>query len=661
MTAIHILDPGLSNRIAAGEVVERPASVVKELIENSIDAQATHIRVAVEEAGMKTIRVVDDGTGMDREDAELALRRHATSKIASERDLFRIRTLGFRGEALPSIAAVSKLVLKTRRREDDAGTEIRAEGGTIVSTAEVGMAPGTDIFVEELFFNTPARLKYIKSLDTEGAHVVDAVTRAALAHPEVAFTLSADGRPVATTPGDGRLLHAVAALYGRDLAEKCIPVEERGLDLRVWGLAGLPEIHRAGRGHVMFFVNGRPVRNPALTRAVLDVYAGRLPIHRNPVVFLHLELDPGLVDPNVHPAKLDVRFSEERDVAGAVERALGRVLDRARAIPGLHSPTGGPREGRNPPRQGPDAAAGDAAQKAHRGSGAQILRESQMAFRWDSPPGGGRSPSSPLARRRTLEALAPITAEEQPEAPGEREGETGSRSSLGPEVPVDSERTESNRTTEEAAATVELEGVGAAGVRPRVPELRAVAQVLNLYIVAEAENSLFLIDQHAAHEKILYERFSRQITRREVSPMPLLVPITVELSVAEMHRLAPHLDMMKEYGLTAEPFGDNALVVRTVPDIWDGQDVTALTREFLTEYVERPIGQDPRRRLEQGVITRACRGAVKAGQPLSMPEMQALCDQLRELDNPFSCPHGRPTILQWTRRDLDRQFQRIQH
>ncbi|MDI3256310.1 MAG: DNA mismatch repair endonuclease MutL [Kyrpidia sp.] len=637
MSAIHVLDPGLSNRIAAGEVVERPASVVKELIENSIDAGARHIQVSIEEAGMKVIRVLDDGAGMDREDAQLALRRHATSKIASERDLFRIRTLGFRGEALPSIAAVSRLVLKTRRREDEAGTEVQSEGGTILKVSDAGMAPGTDVLVKDLFFNTPARLKYIKSLHTESAHVTDAVSRAALAHPEVALALSGNGRSLVSTPGDGRLIHAVAALYGRELAERCIAVEETALDLRVWGLAALPEINRAGRSQIMFFVNGRPVRNPALTQAVLAVYGGRLPIHRNPVVFIHLNLDPSLVDPNVHPAKLDVRFSEEKDVARTVESALRRALDRVRAIPGMdlsRTAAGGGRTAR---------------------PSTEAIPERQVSFDWTRTGGERRTSSGALARERALEAYRPITEE----AAG---ADATGVSQEGGEVRDDAERP----ILEAASADLKKgrpewtnEETGPSE-RPRVPELRAVAQVLNLYIVAEAEESIFLIDQHAAHEKILYERFSRQMSRQEVGPMPLFVPVTVELSVAELHRLKPFLEMMREYGLTIEPFGANTVVVRTVPDIWDGLDVAALTREFVTDWVEERVERDPRSRLEQTIITRACRGAVKAGQALSIPEMQALCDQLRELDNPFSCPHGRPTILQWTRRELDKQFQRIQ-
>lgn len=630
MSAIRILDPNLSNRIAAGEVVERPASVVKELVENSLDAGARRIAVFVEEAGMKSIRVLDDGSGMDREDAQLALRRHATSKIASERDLFRIRTLGFRGEALPSIAAVSKMVLKTRRREDGIGTSVEVEGGRVIRVSEVGMPAGTDVTVRDLFYNTPARLKYVKSLPTEAGHIADAVTRAALSRPDVAFVLELDGRRTAETPGDGRLVHAVAALYGRETAEKCLPFDERRPDLHVWGLAALPEIHRAGRGHLMFFVNRRPVRSALLTAAVLGAYAGRLPIHRFPVVFLHIDIDPGLVDPNVHPAKWEIRFSEEKDVAQAAERAIRRALEGARAIPRV-SPSRSQFSGSRPTHSEKDR------------------RSEQVRLNWD---GALRGPEDlrygAMAREAAWEALQPVNPETvredppaeavwiSPEAEGERDG--GSPSETDREVRPSAERKDAGH----------------------MPVLRAVAQVMNLYIVAEGEDSLFLIDQHAAHEKILYERFSKQVAERQVAPMPLLVPLTLELTPGEQKKILSHLDLMAEFGFTIEPFGHQTIAVRTVPDLWDGLDVAALTRDLITEWVEETGNRDPRDMLRDKVVIRACRGAVKAGQRLSMAEMQALCDQLRKLDNPYSCPHGRPTVLQWTRRDLDKQFQRIQ-
>ncbi|MBX6395276.1 MAG: DNA mismatch repair endonuclease MutL, partial [Alicyclobacillaceae bacterium] len=454
MSAIRVLDPGLSNRIAAGEVVERPASVVKELIENSIDAGAGRIRVFVEEAGMKMIRVLDDGSGMDREDAQLALRRHATSKIASERDLFRIRTLGFRGEALPSIAAVSRMVLKTRRKEDDTGTAVEVEGGQILRVSDTAMAPGTDVVVRDLFYNTPARLKYVKSLQTESAHVMDTVSKAALAHPEIAFVLETEGRRSLATPGDGKLIHAVAALYGREVAGKCLPFDEQGPELRVWGLTALPEVNRAGRSHVLFFVNGRPVKHPALTAAVLGVYAGRLPIHRYPVAFVHIHLDPGLVDPNVHPAKLEVRFSEEQDVVRTVEQALRRALESARAIPRLTLPRPNSRGSKEPEKETSALEVAPAQEK--QGAANQ---ERQIQFHWPAP---GRSAGSPghLIRERTFQALQPVT--------GREEGRKG-ESQLPPS----------------GAAPVPPSGNGGhiaadnAGQVPRVPELRAVAQVLN--------------------------------------------------------------------------------------------------------------------------------------------------------------------------------------
>ncbi|MBX6352377.1 MAG: DNA mismatch repair endonuclease MutL [Thermoflavifilum sp.] len=612
------MPPELANQIAAGEVVERPASCVKELIENSLDAQASHVHVELQQGGIQAIVVTDDGSGMDAEDAVLAFERHATSKVRHPRDLFRIRTLGFRGEALASIAAVARVELQTRQRGAAAGTRVRVEGSRLQGPAEpTGMPPGTRIEVRDLFFNTPARLKYLRSVQTEQARCMEVVQRAAMARPDVAFRCDVEGRVAFRTGGRGDLLEVLAALWGIPEAEQLLRVDTAHRDYRVTGYVGRPAQAKSSRNFAHLFVNGRPIRNLTLHQAVLTAYGERLMVHRQPIYALHIEMDPALVDVNIHPHKSEVRFSEERDLAELVREAVAAALGGASLIP--------------PAKLAPPSP--------ERVVGGRSVPSPQPPTRVEGSR--GVQVSLPLGRSRWSPAVRPVL-------------EAALRTE---EHPPDVVREPSPQA--EVDAQTEVSGSVSRTREPVLPPLRLVGQVLGTYIVAEAEDALYVLDQHAAHERVLYERFKQRLEEQRVSAVPLLTPLTVRLLPEERQAVQAHRELLEAYGLHVEEFGGADMVIRAVPDIWEGLDALRLAEELLRELPSVGKVADPREPLREWLALRACKAAVKAGMTMSEPELTALLEALSECRDPFHCPHGRPIWIRLTRRELDVQFRRI--
>ena len=567
--SIKVLDNETINRIAAGEVVERPASVVKELVENALDTAATQIGVEIKGGGISLIKVTDNGSGIPAGEVALAFERHATSKITSSGDLFNIGTLGFRGEALPSIASVADVELLTCAGGESAGTYLRLEDGQIVQKQSRARVPGTTVTVEGLFRKVPARLKFLKAVSTEAGHVADVVSQYALAFPEVGFTLSVDGRPNLRTSGKGRLLDTIIDLYGLDTAQKMLPVD--GLSeswssgkgesrVKVTGMAGAPEVNRSGRGYLSFFVNRRWVTNRILAFAVEEAYAGLMMTGRHPVAVISIDLPPEEVDVNIHPAKSEVKFRNESEVFRAVQRAVRQALVAKMPVPQIEEPaalyTG------QPYRQPELVLPGDEATKA---------------------PG----PASTLA------------------------------------------------------ATL--------------PALRVVGQVMNCYILAEGPDGLYVIDQHAAHERIRYEQLLRQRAQRNIEVQGLLQPASFELTPRQSEILKSCVNELADFGFNLEPFGERAYLVRAVPLIAAGDDWAGM----LLELLDALSGESRNKWEEKIVASVACHGAVRAGQSLSDGEMQELVRLLEQTANPQTCPHGRPTIIHLTRAQMERDFGRI--
>jgi DNA mismatch repair protein MutL len=582
---IRRLPADLANQIAAGEVVERPASVVKELVENAIDAGATKVVVAIEQGGVAMVRVTDDGEGMDAEDARLALERHATSKIARIEDLSAIGTFGSRGEALPSIASVSRLSLVTRRRDADAATEVRVDGGGEPQERPAGAAPGTTVEVRDLFFNVPARLKFLKSTATESAHVSEVVLWAALARPELTFVLYRDGRTAREYLRAGSRRERAAQAFPDERLEPCLA--SRG-PIHVEAYLGAPERARTGAVALHLFVNGRPVRDRALARAVAQAYGSVLDPGRYPVGVVHVDLPPELVDVNVHPQKAEVRFENARAIHDAVTRELFGVLGRAYAIPALGPPSR-PWQAQHPlPLRAP-------------------APEPSLGHAW--PPALEARPQTEL----------PVAEQARP---------------FGEPAP---ER--------------------ASGERGFYARLRYVGQARGTYLLCEGEDGVYVLDQHAADERVSFDRLRRAYAARAVAVQRLLVPELVELAPQEAALLAEHEDAIGELGLELRAAGASTVAVHGVPRILARATPERLVRDLLAE-LGRAGGRGFSGAVDLALATMACHGSVRAGDALSREQAEALLSNLDGVDFSGHCPHGRPVVTRLGFDELERKVGR---
>jgi DNA mismatch repair protein MutL len=620
---IRTLDEQLVNRIAAGEVVERPAAALKELIENALDAGAMRIEIEAEMGGRRLIRVRDDGIGMTRTDALNALQRHATSKIASDADLTRIATLGFRGEALPSIASVSRMEILTRAFEEDTGTHIVVEGGEVKTVEEVGAPIGTTVAVRDLFYNVPARLKFLKSVPTELGHIIETVTRYAFAYPDVSFRLVHERQELIFTPGNGDLLTAAASIWGRETVQGMVQVDYERDGIRVWGLIAPPHQTRPTRQHQYFFVNLRPVRNKTLTAALDEAYKTLTPEKRYPACILLVGIDPRQVDVNVHPAKIEVRFQREQAVFEAVVNAIRAALLQHGMIPSVLPPSESRGQAITPARP-PDA------ETIH-----QILMQRA--------------------------GLAPAEAVGTPARPETHAhaGETPARPEMPAGVDPFVSAAHAVALADETPPLLETEPLQTAHLpfAHLLDDLQILGQVRNTYIVASTRQGLVLIDQHVAHERVLYEQLCYKRGALPIPKQHLLTPETLQLSRRDALLLHEKLPELEAIGFELEPFGADAYLIRAVPAALKGDPVQTL-RDIVDELVELSVSKRLPVAREQIWITTSCKLAVKAGDPLSMPEMRKLIEDLARTENPYLCPHGRPITIILTWQEIERKFKR---
>lgn len=618
------LSDELSNKIAAGEVVERPASVVKELVENAIDANSTVIEIELEEAGLSKIRILDNGDGIASEDCLTAFKRHATSKIKTEQDLFRIRTLGFRGEALPSIASVSMLELKTSTGEE-AGTHLKLRGGEIVHHELTSSRKGTELVIENLFFNTPARLKYMKTVNTELGNVTDVVNRLAMSHPEVSIRLMHQGRQLLYTNGSGDVRQVLAAIYGMAVAKKMIPINVQSLDYEVNGYVALPEITRASRNYMSTIINGRFVKNYGLLKAVQQGYHTLLPIGRFPIVFLTITMDPLLVDVNVHPAKLEVRLSKEAELFELIEQGVKAAFKKQQLIPDAVVPTK---------------------------SKSAVQPTEQQTFTFDhqsktsgyQPSNTVREPSFKEAPARVDEIMPPVKTEvirqDEELQPTFREIEHYEES-----VEENAPIPKPNHSAEDQP-------------EPRVPAMYPIGQMHGTYILAQNEKGLFIIDQHAAQERIKYEYFKRKLGEVDSEVQELLMPLTLEFSGNEALILEEYKDMLAEVGVFLEPFGQNSYIVRSHPQ-WFPKGEEQETIEEMIQQIFTMKRVNIEKLREEAAIMMSCKGSIKANHHLRNDEIFALLETLRKTTDPFTCPHGRPIIIHHSTYEMEKMFKRV--
>ena len=607
MSRVALLSEVVASQVAAGEVVERPASVVKELVENSLDAKAKSVEVAVQRGGIALVRVVDDGYGMDRDDALLCLERHATSKIRTGADLAAIATLGFRGEAMPSIASVSRFRLATREPGALAGTEILVNGGKVETVRDCGDAPGTSVEARSLFYNLPARRKFLRAEATEAAHVENQLQLLALAHPAVRFVYLRDGRTVFQLPAARRLLDRIRDLHGEEAAGELTAIEATGgEDLKISGFIGKAGVSRSTRGGQRVFINGRAVDNSVVYAALREGYHTALMKGRYPVVYLFIEMDPAAVDVNVHPAKREVRFREASVVREAIVTVVRRTLEAGRAewARSFHQP---------PLPVQAKAAAVAANQRTEDGI---AVRPAAIT---------GRTPVVGLS----LFPLAPVV--------------TGAASRSAPTTSGRS--VEPLRVEKKAAANGQFKMLGVLG---------------KLYILMENKDGLVLVDQHAAHERILFEELRRRLEANEAVSQKLLLPLTLQLPPKDADWLRQHLELLQKMGIGLDEFGAGSFKLDGLPPFLHVDEPLTLVREIIDALQSASAGASRMRLGEDMIAKTVCRHAVKANDRLREREVVRLIDDLMACELPYCCPHGRPTMIQMSYGELERKFGRRQ-
>lgn len=588
MSKIKVMDEILANKIAAGEVVEKTMNVVKELVENSIDAGSDYIKIELIDSGVKEIRVIDNGIGMDRDDAKLAFLRHATSKLKNLDDLFNIESLGFRGEALPSIASVSNIELKTSNGEQ--GTYLTLTGGKDMHVEDSDLQKGTSITVKDLFYNTPVRLKYLKNLYVELANITEYVNKMALSYPDIKFTLINNDKVLLDTDGNGDLKKVIYEIYGADITKKMIEVSGENDDYYIHGYMSYPEMTKSNRSSITTLVNGRVIRNNELNKVIVDAYHTYIPKDKFPIVVLNIDVDPILIDINIHPTKMDIKFSKMDTLKELVNDEFTRQLKKLTLIPQISTRT------------------------------EEALRETTI----------------PLYRAFKKEEVNQPKYEE---------------TVLDFSVSED-ESSVSSPVSHEASDTEDVEVSKVPRIKPMIP--RGI--VYMTYIIAENEDGMYIIDQHAAAERINYEKVLSSL-KEKVIPIDLLIPVKIELASNEFLIIKNHLDILSKYGFLAEEFGMNTIIVRSHPN-WIEVDIAEECIRKVVDIIIAKEDFDFDQFVWRMAATMACRMSVKANDYLSYDDQVWLLDTLRCCENPFTCPHGRPTIITYTKYDLEKLFKR---
>ena len=593
---IKQLDEILANKIAAGEVIERPANVVKELVENSIDASSSKIDIIIEEGGMNLIEIVDDGLGMDQEDAKLCFLRHATSKITNDQDLFCIQTLGFRGEAIPSIASISHFELKTS--DGQSGSTVVYEFGKFIEQKQSDLKRGTKITVTKLFQNVPARLKYVKSVNAEFAHIQNYVERLSLSHPDIAFTLMHNGKVTYKTNGNGQLLEVIHQIYGLSVVKNMLNLKVENDEFEVEGYIGKIEINRASKNHIVTLVNHRIVKNQIAIDAINQAYRKYLADNRYPIAIINIEIDPYLVDVNVHPSKLEVKFSKESELKQLIFDGVSKTL-----------------EGVNLTYQAKEEK--------------QVFKpqldqlDLEIDFRQEVPP----------LQVQPIERTMPSYIYE--------EKEEYQASSINQEI-------SEQKIVEEIKETP---------LKEMKKKIFVKAQIHGTYIVGEDGEGMYLIDQHAAQERINYEYFLEKYSHPDMTMRDLLVPITVEYPLSECMIIEERKELLKEVGIYLDPFG-NGFIIKQLP-MWMNQINEHLFIEDMIQQVLKDNKIDLLSLQEHAIATLSCKASLKGNSHLSIESMQTIVDNLMRCDNPYVCPHGRPTIIHYSAYDLEKLFKRV--
>ncbi|HFU4116503.1 TPA: DNA mismatch repair endonuclease MutL [Streptococcus suis] len=633
MSQIIELPEILANQIAAGEVIERPASVVKELVENSIDAGASQIEICIEEAGLKTIQITDNGEGIAPDQVALALRRHATSKIKNQADLFRIRTLGFRGEALPSIASVSQMVIETATTDHAYGLRLVSKGGVVESEEPISRPVGTQMTVSDLFYNTPARLKYVRSQQAELSHIADIINRLSLAHPEIAFTLVNEGRELMRTAGTGKLRQAISGIYGIASAKKMVEIEAEDLDFQVSGYVSLPELTRANRNYISIFINGRYIKNFLLNRAILEGYGSKLMVGRFPLAVISIEIDPYLADVNVHPTKQEVRISKEKELMTLIREAIIKALKEQDLIPDALE----------------NLAQSSTRTKVKAEQVTLPLKESNLYY-------DTIKQDFFLKPEVVAEEIKPL--EEDKQAPQEAPEENAVKSvqfaerqtaeSADPEHP--------NLSAKELAKLADKLDQEETST---FPELEYFGQMHGTYLFAQGKTGLYIIDQHAAQERVKYEYYREKIGQVDNSAQQLLVPYIFEFPQNDAMNLTHKMDALRQVGVNLEEYGVNQFILREHPIWMKEEEIESGIYEMCDMLLLTDQVSIKQYRAELAIMM-SCKRSIKANHALDDYSARDLLRQLSHCQNPYNCPHGRPVLVHFSKSDMEKMFRRIQ-
>lgn len=582
MNKIKVMDINLSNKIAAGEVVETLMNVVKELVENSIDAESTSIKINLEDAGTKEISVSDDGVGMSREDATNCLKRHATSKLYKDDDLFHIDTLGFRGEALPSIASVSKMTIETSDQEE--GTTVIINGGVIESVTPSSLRSGTKITVKDIFYNTPARLKYLKNLHTELANITSYVNKMALSYPNIKFTLINNEKTLLNTDGSGNLLKVINSIYGLDVTKKMIKITGENSDYDINGYISYPEVNRSSRNFITMFVNGRYIRNNNIIKTILEGYHTYLPIGRYPVVVINIETDPTIVDVNVHPTKMDIKFSKQEELQELLQKTITNALLKLVLVPEIKS---------------------------------------------------SEKVVSNIEKITTINKDLDFKSQEEIKPEYE-------------EITFDFNMQEKQSLYKNDFQETQKE---------KVQKIMPVGIIHNTYIVGENDEGMHIIDQHAAQERINYEKYKKELGKETKELTEVLIPIKLEFTNEEFLELKDKKSIIENIGITYEEFGQNTIVIRKHPKWLNPRYITESLRKII-EIIIKENDFSKEKFNEKIAINLSCKMAIKANDYISLEEAEKLLETLLKCQNPYTCPHGRPTIINYTFYELEKLFKR---
>ena len=590
MSKIKVMDELLANKIAAGEVVERCVSIVKELVENSIDAKATEIKVLLKESGLREIKVVDDGIGMDSKDALLAFQRHATSKLYTSDDLFNINSLGFRGEALPSIASVSEVILKTC--QDNKGTLIHIKGGKVLENTSCDARIGTSITVSNLFYNTPARLKHLSSIYAELSHITDYLNKMALSYPNVKFRLVNDEKELLNTDGRGNLLKVINAIYGLDITKKMLPVQASNDDYQISGYISMPEVNRSSRNYMTTLVNGRVIKNTTLGRCINEAYTSFKEDTRYPIVVLDIKTDPTLIDVNVHPSKQDIKFSNFEELKQLIINMIRNAIKEKLLIPKIELP-----------------------------------KEDESIKNYEN-----------ITLNLEREVVADASSND------DYQNRLSNLINFNPQDEI-------NDFEEDYIEEV-------SSPKNKLPELYPVGLALGTYIICENEKGVYLIDQHAAQERINYEKYSYYLSHPNQNSIKNLIPIIIELPTNEYFIIKKNIDIIRNMNIKIEEFGTNSYRITSHPTWFPRHNPDKVMRNIIDQIIKEEHNFNLAKFNDHLAATMACKASVKGNTRITIEDMESLINQLRNCENPFNCPHGRPTIIEFTIYELEKMFKR---